>query len=241
MTLYFAYGSNLNLDQMQRRCPAATPLDKLYLQGWQLVFRMVADVTPSDDHSAPGGLWQLTPECERELDRYEGFNPLHPDSGMYRKVRVAVDGLPDGETHVMMYVMNSTGIMPPSTGYYDCIRDGYRDFGLKQTALRLALKHSHDAKHPTHVERKRMRRKGRPALKARPVRKVVSDAPKPVKAGIGAGEANRWADVRARAQEADRASAALKRKPSAADVARRSRLNGLSAWLEEQKCSGNRY
>jgi gamma-glutamylcyclotransferase (GGCT)/AIG2-like uncharacterized protein YtfP len=242
MTLYFAYGSNLNLSQMSRRCPDAVPMDKLYLQKWKLVFRGVADVIPSDDHCVPGGLWKITKKCEAALDRYEGWR--RDDSGMYRKVRVAVDGLPDGETHVMMYVMNSTGIMPPAVGYFDGIRTGYKDFGLKVAALTLALKHSHDERRPSHVERKRMRRNGRPPLKGDPRTKLKAGPVRddePVKVRVSDAEAGRWSEVRKRAQEADRASAALKGREWVDRTARRSRLNTLSAWLEDQQRTGNRY
>jgi hypothetical protein len=155
---------------MQRRCPDAVPLDKLYLPDARLVFRMVADVVFEPGFTCPGGVWRLTPACERALDHYEGFRP--DGSGMYRKVYVEVPGLPDGETELMMYVMNSTGVMPPTVNYFNVILDGYEDFGLRQRELRLALKHAHDEKRATHVERKRLRRNGRPALKARPVPKA---------------------------------------------------------------------
>ena len=38
-TLYFAYGSNLNLDQMARRCPDAEPVGRVRLDGYRLAFR----------------------------------------------------------------------------------------------------------------------------------------------------------------------------------------------------------
>jgi gamma-glutamylcyclotransferase (GGCT)/AIG2-like uncharacterized protein YtfP len=179
--LYFAYGSNLNLSQMQRRCPGAEPLDKLMLPNTRLVFRGVADVITEEGAVCPGGIWRITPECERALDRYEGYDPDHPERGMYRKEYVEVDGLPDGETTVMVYAMNSTGIMPPSEGYFQGIVQGYRDFGLKQTELRRALKHAHDEKHLSHIERKRLRRNGRPAFAPRPQPKPEAKA-KPAKA-----------------------------------------------------------
>jgi len=170
--LYFAYGSNLNLSQMSRRCPRATPLDKYLLQDARLVFRGVADVIHAEGDTAPGGLWRITPDCERALDAYEGFDPRRPDDGMYSKEVLRLTDLPDGESELMLYVMNSTGIYPPSMGYYNGIEQGYRDFGLSPLPLRLALKHAHDASHPSYVERQRTRRMGRPALAPRPVPKV---------------------------------------------------------------------
>jgi hypothetical protein len=176
MSLYFAYGSNLNLDQMQRRCPAAVPLDKLYLPDARLVFRGVADVVLEPGAECPGGLWRITPACERALDRYEGYRS--DGSGMYRKIYITLPGLPDGETQIMLYVMRSTGIMPPAHHYYNVIEDGYADFGLETNALLAALKNAHDAMHLTHVERKRVRRNGRPTVKARPVPKPAKVAKK---------------------------------------------------------------
>lgn len=43
-TLYFAYGSNLNLDQMARRCPDAEPVGRVRLDGYRLAFRRTVDV-----------------------------------------------------------------------------------------------------------------------------------------------------------------------------------------------------
>ena len=37
--LYFAYGSNINLTQMEYRCPDATPLVPVMLHGYELTFR----------------------------------------------------------------------------------------------------------------------------------------------------------------------------------------------------------
>src|SRR5580765_4403782 len=145
----------------------------------RLVFRGVADVVFDEGSACPGGIWRITAECERALDRYEGFDPDYPDRGMYAKEYVELDGLPDGEREIMLYTMNSTGIYPPSEGYYQTIEQGYRDFGLKLAPLRAALEHSYDAKRPSHVERKRTRRMGRPALAPRPEPKRTAPAGKP--------------------------------------------------------------
>ena len=37
--LYFAYGSNINLDQMAFRCPAAQVVSPVTLNGYRLLFR----------------------------------------------------------------------------------------------------------------------------------------------------------------------------------------------------------
>jgi gamma-glutamylcyclotransferase (GGCT)/AIG2-like uncharacterized protein YtfP len=164
--LYLAYGSNLSIEQMSRRCPQADPVSSYELQNWKLVFRGVADIVPSEGDAVQGGLWKITPQCEEYLDRYEGYRD--DGTGMYRKVVLTINNLPDGEAQVMFYVMNSTGIYPPSSHYFAGIKDGYHDFGLPVRPLIVALEDSYDDKHPSHVERQRMRRTGRPSLAARP-------------------------------------------------------------------------
>ena len=71
--LYFAYGSNINLDQMAFRCPAAEVVSPVTLNGYRLLFRGVATIAPDPVAQVKGLLWRLTPECERALDRYEGY------------------------------------------------------------------------------------------------------------------------------------------------------------------------
>ena len=44
--LYFAYGSNINLDQMAFRCPAAQVVSPVTLNGYRLLFRGVATIVP---------------------------------------------------------------------------------------------------------------------------------------------------------------------------------------------------
>ena len=77
--LYFAYGSNINLDQMAYRCPDAEVVGPVTLEGWELLFRGsgVATIGQKDGSTVHGLLWQLTPDCERSLDRYEGYPHLY--------------------------------------------------------------------------------------------------------------------------------------------------------------------
>ena len=74
--LYGAYGSNLNVAQMELRCPNAKRVGTMRLDDWRLVFRRVADIEPCEGESVELGLWQITEECLEALDRYEGFPSL---------------------------------------------------------------------------------------------------------------------------------------------------------------------
>lgn len=89
---YFAYGSNMNLDQMAYRCPAASVVEKVKLEGYRLTFCGrgkgcgVATILPEEGSRVEGVLWKITPECEKSLDFYEGYPHL------YGKETVLVQG-----------------------------------------------------------------------------------------------------------------------------------------------------
>lgn len=166
MSLYFAYGSNLHLEQMKRRCPAAEALGRIKLDHWRLVFRGVADCIPEHGATCWGGVWRITKDCEMALDVYEGVR-----GGLYRKEYIPIKRTPQGEISMLIYVMNSTGVMPPSVSYYNVIKQGYRDFRMPpiaHKALAQTLRASWDDKAPSHLERQRYRRTGRPHLAPRP-------------------------------------------------------------------------
>lgn len=136
--LYIAYGSNLNLEQMEHRCPYAVPLGTTVLRDYRLLFRggdgsAVATVEPKEGGSVPVLLWEITPRDEEALDRYEGWPRL------YRKETVTVDfgGKP---VEAMVYIMNE--IYPfglPGSGYLNGIKEGYAAAGLDVAVLKVAM------------------------------------------------------------------------------------------------------
>jgi len=158
--LYWAYGSNLNVEQMLRRCPGAKPLAKLMLDDACLLFRGFADVAYKRDAVCPGGLWQITPADEVALDRYEGVS-----GGLYVK-RYLTISLKKGPAEPCLYyqVARRTGVMPPSEYYLDTIAEGYDDFRLDKAYLDAALEHSWNNKNKTPFLKQRWRAKGRPRL-----------------------------------------------------------------------------
>ena len=86
-TLYFAYGSNINLGQMEYRCPDASVVGPVVLDGYELLFRRggFATIAPKEGEQVQGLLWSITPMCERSLDRYEGY-PRFYDKRMVTEI-----------------------------------------------------------------------------------------------------------------------------------------------------------
>ncbi|MDO4276255.1 MAG: gamma-glutamylcyclotransferase family protein [Eubacteriales bacterium] len=103
--LYFAYGSNMNLGQMEFRCPDAKVVQNVRLENYRLAFggrnpnSGVATILPEKGSHVDGVMWLITGDCERRLDRYEGYPHL------YGKELHDVTGK-DGKSYaVMVYVM----------------------------------------------------------------------------------------------------------------------------------------
>lgn len=137
--IYAAYGSNMNLEQMKRRCPKAKVVGKGELHGYKLTFRGrqagVANVERNGDARVPIVLWAITKECEQALDRYEGYPTL------YKKEPVTVVTAA-GEQEAMVYVMaKQYEKMPasPNEHYFEIIRQGYQDNEINTAPLMEAL------------------------------------------------------------------------------------------------------
>ena len=136
--LYFAYGSNINLDQMAHRCPDAQVVGPVVLENYKLLFcgnthgNGVATIRPHKGREVHGLLWKITPKCEQALDVYEGYPRL------YDKRDVTVRDRSGREITVMAYVMTDRYKEPamPSSYYYNGILEGYRQNGLPVAALR---------------------------------------------------------------------------------------------------------
>ena len=73
--LYFAYGSNMNLNQMAFRCPDAEVVESVRLEGYRLAFRTngggngVATILPEEGSYVDGVLWRISERDEQHLDR----------------------------------------------------------------------------------------------------------------------------------------------------------------------------
>ncbi|MCL2697592.1 MAG: gamma-glutamylcyclotransferase [Oscillospiraceae bacterium] len=136
--LYIAYGSNLNLEQMSKRCPTAKVVGTAVMRNWCLLFKSVATVERFKGGKVPVLVWELQPKDEKALDVYEGYPRF------YRKesVRVRLSGK---QVRAMVYIMNDGHpVSPPCTSYYNTIREGYLSAGFDLRILREAAEKSRE-------------------------------------------------------------------------------------------------
>lgn len=83
--LYFAYGSNMDVDRMTARCGSAKPLGPATIPDARLVQRRFADIDFVAGDTVHGVLWTIEMHDLPALDAYEGFPTL------YTRLIVAVD------------------------------------------------------------------------------------------------------------------------------------------------------
>ena len=75
---YIAYGSNLNILQMTYRCPGARIIGTADLPDHRLLFKgsktgAYLTIEPHKGSTVPVGVWEVSEQNERALDRYEGY------------------------------------------------------------------------------------------------------------------------------------------------------------------------
>ena len=130
--LYFAYGSNLNLFQMKRRCKDSVFLKKYELKGYKLNFRSkyrAADIEKSKNSIVPGALFEISKSDEKKLDIYEDF-PI-----LYKKYYFLYEG-----KKIMTYTMTKkTPFRFPTERYLNVVKRGYKDCKLDLKFLEKAL------------------------------------------------------------------------------------------------------
>ena len=128
MALYAAYGSNMDPEQMLRRCPSSPHVGTGWIRGWRLTFGAeeygwegaLATLVPADDREAPGvfvALYDLTPVDEQELDAWEGA-----DRGLYRKLNLRVHTL-GGDVVAYVYALDAFEGGLPSARHLGAIAD----------------------------------------------------------------------------------------------------------------------
>jgi hypothetical protein len=125
VTLYAAYGTNLDPARMSERCPHS-PLEATgWLTGWRLTFGgeehgwdgALATIVEDPLEQVFVAVYDVTPEDEAALDAWEAA-----DLGLFFKTRVRVSTL-TGELLVWAYVLDAYEGGLPSASYLGMLAD----------------------------------------------------------------------------------------------------------------------
>jgi len=119
MTLYAAYGTNLDPERMAERCPHSPLHATGWLQGWRMTFGgeehgwdgSLATIVEDPFEQVFVGVYDVTAEDASALDGWEAA-----DSGLYRRTKVRVSTM-TGEVVAWTYVLDAFEGGLPSASY----------------------------------------------------------------------------------------------------------------------------
>ena len=126
---YFAYGSNLEFEQMRKRCPSAVTISMAVLPEHRLAFTRfsekrnggVADIVSSQADEVQGALYDITDDDAVRLDEFEGVS-----DGCYERIAVKIT-LRAGEVlEAYTYKASEQGLFKPASAYMQQIISGAR-------------------------------------------------------------------------------------------------------------------
>ena len=138
---YAAFGSNLDLAQMGRRCPQAEILGAGTLPNARLVFEQVATIVADERSTCPIGVYRLNATDVASMDRSEGLGRA------YDRYLVTVE-MADRLVRCFTYIKKDTRLGPPTQAYYDRIRSGYRQWGFDEQRVYRAARKARDLRVP---------------------------------------------------------------------------------------------
>ncbi len=127
-TLYFAYGSNMNQEQMSSRCRGSELGSLARLTGWRYFIngRGYAGIEESPSDHVLGCFWSLEDEHVASLDRYEGVK-----GNFYSKETLEVEKPEDGsKVSALVYLSVNREYGIPTPRYQGVVVSGAREIGL---------------------------------------------------------------------------------------------------------------
>jgi len=131
--LYFAYGSNLSISQMKRRCSSSKIVRKGMLKNHDLAFTKyssgwaggVADVVKQKNKNVWGLLYSISYEDLKKLDMYEGY----PNS--YSRKLVSINCMNAITKNVWVYyVVKRSNHEAPSKKYLGIIKTAAHNYNF---------------------------------------------------------------------------------------------------------------
>jgi len=151
---YFAYGSNLNEEELRAWCrdrgfeyPFVKALSRAYLPDREPVFDFYSpprgggalNIVPRPGQLVPGALFQVRNGAGTEPDGWAVLDRKEGAPSAYDRSRVFVLTEDGGQVEAVTYVVRperrETSPVPPTPEYLESVRTGYRAFGLPEANL----------------------------------------------------------------------------------------------------------
>lgn len=139
---YFAYGSNMNFEQMRKRCPDSKFLKRVYLEDYRFIYdkgcdwwRTCGNIVKSKGSIVWGGLFEISDNDLKNLDEYEKYA-----KGLYDR---KIFGVNDGYGKILKAVSYFRGTeveAVPCEEYQNVVLEGAKDCGLPEEYIENQIK-----------------------------------------------------------------------------------------------------
>lgn len=136
--LYFAYGSNMNHEQIKQRCPSSKFIKRASKKGYKFVYdgysmkwkAAVANIVESTGSVVWGGLFEINDDNLAALDCYENY----PKSYDKKTIIVRDD---EGKNHgAIAYFRVGQKVGVPHEKYREIVIQGASDCGLPEDYIK---------------------------------------------------------------------------------------------------------
>lgn len=142
--LYAAYGSNLHIADMAKRCPSATIFGTARLENYALFYgglgsNAYLSIEERNGTYVPLGIWSVSAQDEKFLDIYEDYPHLYKKINMTLEVKHHNQDFVTSE-EIFIYILNEGHRrFAPSPQYVATCKQGFEDFGFDIKLLDEAL------------------------------------------------------------------------------------------------------
>lgn len=137
--LYFAYGHNTNIPELQRRIPHAKLIGRATAPNFKLELKHYTNIIPEDGAKTYGVLWGIDEPSLKILDWYEGEGKDYNHAIIevfYKNI------LYKALTYFMLPSKSDINKLP-SHKYLKHVADGYKQNDIPLAQLKTALQHNH--------------------------------------------------------------------------------------------------
>ena len=141
MTYYLAYGSNLDINRMEKRCPYAVAVGTTTIPGYRMLFKHsrtgnYSTIEQDSNCTVPAAVWRISAYDEALLDRYEGFPKYYYKKHFTVPVWNLNGNRMKKSKDCIAYVMHEERLLgEPSVDYFELLLNGYRDWGFNEETL----------------------------------------------------------------------------------------------------------
>lgn len=127
----------MNFKQMEERCGKFLFITKAFLIGYKFVYDgyskrrkgAVANVVESHGDVVEGGIFLISNECLKNLDRHEGY------PNVYFRKKLFVNGADGNNYYAIVYLRKPLESGKPDDEYRKIVLEGAKDCGLSDSYI----------------------------------------------------------------------------------------------------------